>query len=94
MVSVPFVVTSGDYPQLFETGNQVFLGTVALDPVAVPTEQLKVLEVVRPAGVDGNEVVRLQVSEVEGGGIGGLLTIAGQLAQENVSREPGTEDRS
>ena len=64
---MPFVVTSSDHPQLFEPGNQVFLGPVALYPVAVPTEQLKVLEVVRPAGVDGNEVVHLQVSEVEGG---------------------------
>ena len=44
----------------------------------------------------GDSVGRFDVvlGSLVGGGIGGLLTIAGQLAQENASQGPGTEDGS
>ena len=73
---------SGHHAQFSETGHQVLLGPVSLGPIAVATEQLQVFDVVRPAGVDGNEMVHLQVSEFEGGSASSAMALL--LAKENV----------
>lgn len=71
--------------------NVLWLTTVVASLTAM-FGYLLLSRIAEPSGTVGRFDVVL--GSLVGGGIGGLLTIAGQLAQENVSREPGTEDRS
>ena len=63
-ISGPWSRSNAQFPQ---AGDQVFLGPVALDPVAVGAEELQVVDVVLAAGVLGDDVINLQVAKLESG---------------------------